>query len=104
MLKKGYHFYFCTNVLGLNFFDSAQYDTARSQFFYTKVRISQRNRNRIQKYLGLCILFSFLNEDNGVYYTVPKAESNFFPLKPQQERNSSLLFVPCHERNFSFVS
>ena len=57
MLKKGYNFYFCTYVPVLNFFltPRSTYSTAWSQFFDTKARISQQNRNRIRKCFNLFI-------------------------------------------------
>ena len=56
MLKKGYNFYFCTNVPGLNIFLTLRSMLLRGvSFFDTKVRISQRNRNRIRKYFSLFI-------------------------------------------------
>ena len=56
MLKKGYNLYFCTNVPGLNFFFTLRSMILRGvSFFDTKVRISQRNRNRIRKYFSLFI-------------------------------------------------
>ena len=56
-----------------------------------------------QNHQGCIVTYSCLK----FMHTVPKAKSNFFPTKPskpQQERNSYLLFVPYHERNCSFVS
>ena len=49
MLKKGYSFYFCTNVPGLNSFDSAQYDTVRSQYFrYKSSNISAKSKQNLK--------------------------------------------------------
>ena len=54
MLKKGHIFLFLQLRSWIKFvFDSALYDTARSQFlYYCKIRISQRKRNQIRKYFN----------------------------------------------------
>ena len=51
MLKKGYNFHFCTNVLGGNFFllCAVSY-CAESVFFDTKLWISRRKLNQKRKY------------------------------------------------------
>ena len=62
MLKNGYIFYFCTNVLGLIFFYSAQSDTARSQFFQFKITNISENETK--------------NENVLTHWSVAKAGSN----------------------------